>query len=118
MGFPKIGFAKRLLVLYGIIFVLVLLVTDWTLSHVLQERDLRQLQKSLSHQSTLIREIATPMLKNVPQLQSEMKKLAAGTEPRITIIDPGELYSPIRARAWNKSPKWKTTRCGPRSRPH
>ncbi len=88
MGFPKIGFAKRLLVLYGIIFILVLLVTDWTLSHFLQKRDLQQLQSSLSRQSTLIREIATPLLKEAPKLQSKVKKLAEGTDLRITIIDP------------------------------
>ena len=61
MNFPRIGFAKRLLALYGIIFILVLLVTDWTLSRVLQSRDLQQLQDSLSRQSVLIREIAAPL---------------------------------------------------------
>ena len=88
MGLPRIGFAKRLLVLYGIIFILVLLVTDWTLSRVLQKRDLQQLQSSLLRQSALIREIATPLLKDARRLQFEAKKLAEGTDLRITIIDP------------------------------
>ena len=87
MELPRIGFAKRLLVLYGIIFILVLFVTDWTLSNVLQKRDLQQLQSSLSRQTTLIREIATPLLKDTSRLRVEVKKMAAGTDLRITIID-------------------------------
>ncbi len=88
MVLPRFGFATRLLVLYGIIFILVLLVTDGTLSHFLQKRDLLQLQSSLSRQSTLIREIATPLLKEVPLLRSEVKKLAEETGLRITITGP------------------------------
>jgi two-component system phosphate regulon sensor histidine kinase PhoR len=86
---PRVGFAKRLLALYGIVFILVLFVTDWTLSHVLQKRDLQNLQSSLSRQSILICEIATPLLKDASQLQAEVKKLTAGTDLRITVIDPG-----------------------------
>ena len=89
MLFPRIGFAKRLLALYGIIFVIVLLVTDWTLSHFLQKRDLQQLQSSLLRQSTLIREIVTPLLKEGPRLQEEVRKLPAGTDIRITVIGTG-----------------------------
>ena len=88
MGFPKIGFAKRLLVLYGIIFVLVLLVTNETLSRFFQKRDLLQLQNSLTRQSVLIRELATPLLGDPGRLQEQMKKIAAGTDIRVTIIDP------------------------------
>ena len=61
MALPKIGFAKRLLALYGIVFVLVLLVTDGSLSHFLQKRDLLDLQSSLTRQSVLIRELAIPL---------------------------------------------------------
>jgi len=89
MELPRIGFAKRLLALYGVIFILVLLVTDWTLSHVLQKRDLQQLQGSLLRQSILIREIATPLLKDASRLQCHVKKLAEETDLRITVIDPG-----------------------------
>ncbi len=88
MGFPKIGFAKRLLVLYGIIFIFVLIVNDWTLSHFLQKRDLLQLQGSLTRQSVLIRELAAPLLGDSRRLQTQMKKIAAGTDIRVTIIDP------------------------------
>jgi two-component system phosphate regulon sensor histidine kinase PhoR len=88
MELPRIGFAKRLLVLYGIVFILVLFVTDWTISHVLQKRDLQHLQNSLSRQSTLICEIVAPLLKDAPRLQTEVKKLTAGTDLRVTVIDP------------------------------
>ncbi len=88
MGFPKIGFAKRLLVLYGIIFILVLLVNDWTLSHFLQKRDLLQLQNSLTRQSVLIRELAIPLLGDSKRLQEQIEKIALGTDVRVTIIDP------------------------------
>ena len=88
MKFPKIGFAKRLLVLYGVIFILVLLVTDWTLSHFLQKRDLLQLQSSLTCQSVLIRELAIPLLGDNKRLQEEIKKIVAGTDVRVTIINP------------------------------
>ncbi len=88
MGFPKIGFAKRLLVLYGIIFILVLLVNDWTLSHFLQKRDLLQLQGSLIRQSVLIRELAMPLLWDSKRLQGQIEKIAAGTDVRVTIINP------------------------------
>ena len=88
MAFLQTGFAKRLLALYGIVFVLVLFVTDWTLSRYLQQRDLQQLQSSLTHQTTLIREIATPLLGDVPRLQSEIKKLSEVIRLRITVIDP------------------------------
>lgn len=88
MELPRVGFAKRLLALYGIVFILVLFVADWTLSHVLQERDLQHLQNSLSRQSTLICEIAAPLLKDAARLQTEVKKLVAGTDLRITVINP------------------------------
>ena len=88
MELPRIGFAKRLLALYSVVFVLVLFVTDWTLSHVLQERDLQHLQNSLSRQSALICDIAAPLLQDTPRLQSEVKKLTSGTDLRVTIIDP------------------------------
>ncbi len=89
MGFPKIGFAKRLLVLYGIIFILVLLVTDGTLSHFLQKRDLLDLQSSLTRQSVLIRELAIPLLGESKRLQEQIKKIAAETDIRVTVIAPG-----------------------------
>lgn len=89
MELPKIGFAKRLLVLYGIIFILVLLVTDWSLSHFLQKRDLLELQSSLTRQSVLIRELAIPLLGDRKRLQAEVKKISAGTDIRVTIIAPG-----------------------------
>ncbi len=89
MSFLKIGFAKRFLAVYGIVFILVLLVTDWTLSRWLEKRDLEQLQNSLTHQSVLIRELAAPLLKDSPRLQVQMKKIAAaGGHIRVTIIDP------------------------------
>lgn len=88
MGIPRIGFAKRLLVLYGIIFILVLLVNDWTLSHFLQKRDLQELERSLTRQSVLIRELALPLLADPVRLQEEVHKVAAGTDIRVTVIDP------------------------------
>jgi len=88
LEFPKIGFAKRLLVLYGIIFILVLLINDWTLSHFLQKRDLLQLQNSLVRQSILVRELAAPLLGNSKRLQEQIEKIAVGTDIRVTIIDP------------------------------
>lgn len=88
MGFPRVGFAKRLLVLYGIIFILVLLVNDWTLSHFLQKRDLLQLQNSLARQSVLLRELAIPLMGDSQRLQEQMEAIAAGTDIRVTIIDP------------------------------
>jgi len=87
MGLPKIGFAKRLLVLYGIIFILVLLVSDWTLSHFLQKRDLLELQNSLTRQSILIRELTLPLLDNPKQLQEQLQKIATGSDVRVTVID-------------------------------
>ncbi|MDD5226249.1 MAG: ATP-binding protein [Candidatus Omnitrophica bacterium] len=88
MGLPKIGFAKRLLVLYGIIFILVLFVTDWTLSRFLQKRDLHQLQSSLTRESVIIRELAVPLLGDPKQLQTQIQKIATETDIRVTIIDP------------------------------
>ncbi|MFA5159261.1 MAG: ATP-binding protein [Candidatus Omnitrophota bacterium] len=88
MGTPRIGFAKRLLVLYGIIFILALLVTDWTLSHFLQKRDLLELQSSLTRQSILIRELAIPLLDDNKRLQEQIRKIGAETNIRVTIIDP------------------------------
>ncbi|MFA5159717.1 MAG: ATP-binding protein [Candidatus Omnitrophota bacterium] len=88
MGIPRIGFAKHILVLYGIIFVLVLLMTDWTLSHFLQERDLLQLQNSLTRESALIRELASPLLGDQKRLREQIAKTALGTDIRITIINP------------------------------
>ena len=87
MGFPKIGFARRLLVLYGIIFILVLFVNDWTLSHFLQKRDLQQLQNSLTRQSVIIGELAIPLLGDHKRLQEQVKKISAETNIRITVID-------------------------------
>ena len=88
MGFPRVGFAKRLLVLYGIVFVLVLFASDWMLSHFLQKRDLLQLQNSLTRQSTLICELVKPWLGDSDRLQRQIKKIAKGTDVRVTIIDP------------------------------
>jgi len=88
MELPRIGFAKRLLALYGIIFILVLLVTDWTLSHFLQKRGLLELQNSLTRQSVLIRELAIPLLSDPKRLQEQIQKIAAGIDIRVTIIDP------------------------------
>jgi two-component system phosphate regulon sensor histidine kinase PhoR len=88
VNFPKIGFAKRLLAIYGVIFIFVLLVTDWTLSTVLQRRDLQQLLSSLVRQSVLIREIASPLLRDTSRLRSEIRKIAEETGLRITVVDP------------------------------
>lgn len=88
MGLPKLGFAKRLLVLYGIIFILVLVVTDWILSDFLQKRDLLELQNSLTRQSVLIRELAIPFLGDSKRLQEEVKKISFGTAIRVTVIAP------------------------------
>lgn len=88
MGLPKIGFANRLLVLYGIIFILVLLVTDGSLSRFLQKRDLLALQSSLTRQTVLIRELALPLLGDHKRLQEQLKKITAETTIRVTIIDP------------------------------
>jgi two-component system, OmpR family, phosphate regulon sensor histidine kinase PhoR len=88
MEFPRIGFAKRLLALYGVIFIVVLLMTDWTLSHVLEKRDRQQLQDSLLRQSSLILEIALPLIENPSKLQSQVKKISEGKDLRITIVDP------------------------------
>ncbi len=88
MGLPKIGFAKRLLALYGVVFVLVLLVTDGSLSHFLQKRNLLDLQSSLTRQSFLIRELAIPLLGDTGRLQEQLEKIASMTAIRITIIDP------------------------------
>ncbi|MFA7255072.1 MAG: ATP-binding protein [Candidatus Omnitrophota bacterium] len=88
MGLPKIGFANRLLVLYGIIFILVLLVTDGSLSRFLQKRDLFELQSSLTRQTVLLRELALPLLGDPKRLQEQLKKITAETNIRVTIIDP------------------------------
>ncbi len=88
MGLPRLGFAKRLLFIYGFIFVTALLATDWSLSRVLEKRDLDQLQKSLTRQSSLIREFAVPLLQNTRQLQAQIEKLSKETSTRISIIDP------------------------------
>lgn len=88
MGLPKVGFAKRLLILYSIIFILVLLISDGTLSHFLQKRDLQELQSSLTRQSVLIRELALPLLGDHKRLQEQIEKLGAGTDIRVTVIDP------------------------------
>lgn len=89
MGLPKIGFAKRLLVLYSIIFILVLLITDWTLSRSLQRRNLLELQNSLTRQCVLIRELALPLLGDSRRLQEKIAKVALGTDIRVTVIAPG-----------------------------
>ena len=88
MGLPKIGFAKRLVVLYGILFILVLLVTDWSISNFLQKRDLLELQNSLTRQSVLIRELAIPLLGDPKHFQAQVKKISAETGIRITVINP------------------------------
>ena len=100
MGLPKLSFTNRLLVLYGIVFILVLIVTDGSLSHFLQKRDLAQLQSSLTRQTVLIRELVLPWLQGdgpfkalrgtvpLPSLQEQLKKITAETDIRITVIDP------------------------------
>ena len=88
MGLPKIGFAKRFLALYSVIFILALLVTDWTLSHSLQERNLLELQNSLTRESILVRELAIPLLGDPKHLQEQIKKIGERTDIRVTIIDP------------------------------
>ncbi|HOW87836.1 MAG TPA: ATP-binding protein [Candidatus Omnitrophota bacterium] len=87
MPFPKLGFAKRLLFFYGFVFIAVLLLTDWSLSRVLEKRELEQLQDSLTRQSILIREVASPLLERTLDLQNEIKKLAEGTGLRITVVN-------------------------------
>lgn len=87
MAFKKMGLARRLLFFYAIIFITVLMAADWTLSKILQARDFQKLQDNLSRQSMLIREIAAPLLKTPPKLQTEIKKLAVATGVRITIVN-------------------------------
>lgn len=86
MRFPRIGFAKRLLLVYGVIFVLVLVMADLTLSHILQERGLRELQTSLTRQAMLIREAAVPLLQDPARLQARIEKMARETSIRITLV--------------------------------
>jgi len=105
MGIPKISFAKRLLALYGIIFILVLFVNDWTLSHFLQKRDLQELQSSLTRQSVLIRELALPLLGDPARLQEQIKKIAAGTDVRVTIIDPKGVVLADSSESLERLPK-------------
>jgi two-component system phosphate regulon sensor histidine kinase PhoR len=88
MGLSQIGFAKRLLAVYGIVFITVLLITDWSLSRVFEKRDLEQLENSLVRQSALTSHIALPMLQSGPELQTRVKELSRGTDARITVIDP------------------------------
>ncbi len=88
MAFPKIGLAKRLLALYAFIFILVILLTDWSLSRVIEKRELENLQSSLVSQATLISRSIGPMLAEGPPLQEKIRQYPAGTHPRITIVDP------------------------------
>jgi two-component system phosphate regulon sensor histidine kinase PhoR len=88
MGLPRIGLAKRLLVLYSLIFILVLAITDGTLSHFLQKRDLQELQSSLTRQSVLIRELTRPLLGDAKRLQEQLERITAGTDIRVTVISP------------------------------
>jgi two-component system phosphate regulon sensor histidine kinase PhoR len=88
MAIPKSSFVNRLLVLYGVVFILVLVVTDWTLSHFLQKRDLHELERSLTRQTLLIREIALPLLENTQRLQEQLKKITSETSVRVTVISP------------------------------
>lgn len=87
MKLPRIGFAKRVLVLYGIVFVLVLLITDWTLSQTFANRDLAQLKGALTRQALLVGEIAAPIFERKSELQALVTKIAKKTESRVTIID-------------------------------
>ncbi len=105
MGLPKIGLAKRLLVLYGIIFILVLVVTDWSLSHFLQKRDLLQLQSSLTRQTVLIRELALPLFGNTRLLQEQLKKITAETDVRATVIDPDGTVLADSSENWEQLSK-------------
>ena len=101
-GFSKIGLAKRLLILYGIIFILVLVVTDWSLSHFLQKRDLLQLQSSLTRQTVLIRELALPFLGDSRLLQEQLKKITAETDVRATVIDPAGTVLADSSENWEQ----------------
>ncbi|HNX69288.1 MAG TPA: ATP-binding protein [Candidatus Omnitrophota bacterium] len=87
MPLPKFGFAKRFLALYAVVFVSVLLVTDWNLSRTLEERNFDQLQNSLVRQSLLVRELNAPRLKEPAELQEQIQKIARVNESRITVID-------------------------------
>ncbi len=88
MPLPRIGFAKRLFTVYGLVFVLTLLLTDWSLSSVFEKRDLEQLQASLTRQAVLIRELVSPLLENATHLQTRVKTITEGTDIRVSIINP------------------------------
>lgn len=88
MAFPKLGFAKRLLALYALVFVLVILLTYWSLSRIVEKRELENLQNSLIRQATLIATSMGPMLAEGPPLQEKIRHYPAGPHPRITIVDP------------------------------
>lgn len=89
MPLPRIGFAKRFLVLYGFIFVLILLITDWTLSRTFEQREFSQLKISLTRQSKLASDIMAPLLAQRAPLQSAVEKVARDTENRVTVIETG-----------------------------
>ncbi|MBU9889704.1 MAG: cell wall metabolism sensor histidine kinase WalK [Candidatus Omnitrophica bacterium] len=88
MGLPKLGFAKRLLALYTLIFILAILLTDWSLSRSVEKRELDTLQQSLTRQATLIATSLGPLLAEGPPYQDKIRHFAPGTHPRITIVDP------------------------------
>ncbi|HOW58230.1 MAG TPA: ATP-binding protein [Candidatus Omnitrophota bacterium] len=88
MLWPRIGFAKRFIALYGVVFVTVLIITDWTLSQTLSKRNLSQLKQSLTHQALVIRRITAPLLSQQSELQSLIEKIARDTQSRITVVNP------------------------------
>ncbi len=85
----RTSFAKRFFIFYGIIFIAVLLVTDWMLTRVFEKRDFDQLHNSLVHQTLLLRELVTPpfLQGNAETLQALVRDLSNRTKSRITVVD-------------------------------
>ncbi len=92
MPLPRIGFVRRFMALYGLVFIFVFAAAGFFISHHFKQSMMAQLQESLVHQSLMIREIIRGELPMQPALlQSKISALAEGLEIRITYIDPNGL---------------------------
>ena len=87
MSLPKLGFAKRLLTLYSLVFVIGIALTDWSLSRVVAEHELDALKDSLARQSSLVANLVAPVFDRIPELQEQVIRFTEGTNIRATIID-------------------------------
>lgn len=87
MALPKLGFAKRLLIFYGLVLIIVIILTDWSLSRVITKHELNVLKTSLARQASLIADLIDPLMGQASGLQQKVIRLAQGTNLRITIID-------------------------------